>query len=1032
MMDFDKSLLEKAYKKLKSSVYFDKTQLILRNEIVEFETRINNLDNYFAEMIENFTNKDKFKKLQQDIISSISVLSFPKKLSQEKVDIIINSASEENEIEELQHFIHMDVRGHILGVLWLMLIGYRIDEKVYQHSYGNRIRRNLLNEMSGNPTYSPYLFEPYFEQYESWRDKAMTEASKHLSLNHDVIIITMDFRRYYYSVDMDQNSFKLLLKDAFGDDYKEDMELLTRLNFFVSAIIEQYSKLFDEKRYANRNILPIGFLPSNVISNWCLKNFDKAIVDGWNPVYYGRYVDDILIIDKVEHNSDIYKKSNENQLSRDDVVDFFLKQCSKWRGIGGLNCKKSNKYALIEEDELETSLACQEAYEKNESACIDNIHVFRVNSLYNAIPNDNSKIVVHNEKVKIFYFKSGESDALLTCFKKNIANNKSEFRHLPEDDAIFQKDDYSEIYSLKTSDTLNKFRGIDGLSIDKFELSKFLGKNLRIGGMIKDKVESQFEKDVLKIFNTRSIIENYIVWEKVIEVFVINEHFETTKKFIKRVIEAINTLKYSKDDKTASVTDIQGALYMFLHSAISRSFALVWKKECKDIISFIYINENLSEKLLLNKFWWGACSKYLKVERQAYCKTRMIDKSVMPIIIDMIKKEFTSSDANINLTSFYEVLSMSKRNFKSDYKFYPYLVNMYDLSMVTCIEELKKKSPYQDLDEIHVEQTKRYISINYNIQQESEIENLVAIAPISNVNASAYQIAVDNGKKDKLKVAIANVKLNHNNFELLVKDLPNRCYARYRDISSLVNQAIDQKVDMLIMPESFVPFEWLSTLARTCARNNLAIVTGVEHIKYDKKIFNFTAVILPYIENSHKCAYISFHLKKHYAPSEKQEINGYGFTEVVGTHYELYKWSDCYFPVYCCYELASISDRALFRSYADLLVTVEWNRDVKYYSNILESLSRDIHCYCIQVNSSDYGDSRITKPSKSEEKDIIRTKGGKNSIILVDEIDISRLRDFQLKGYDLQIQSSQFKITPPDFDRSIIMRKIKNLPINID
>ena len=125
----------------------------------------------------------------------------------------------------------------------------------------------------------------------------------------------------------------------------------------------------------------------------------------------------------------------------------------------------------------------------------------------------------------------------------------------------------------------------------------------------------------------------------------------------------------------------------------------------------------------------------------------------------------------------------------------------------------------------------------------------------------------------------------------------------------------------------------------------------------------------------------------------------------------------------------SIHYTKLYESYADMLVAVEWNRDTKYYSNILESLSRDIHCYCIQVNSSNYGDSRITKPSKTEEKDIIRTKGGKNSTILVDEIDIGALRSYQLKEYELQSKNNQFKATPPEFDTDIILAKIKGTEI---
>lgn len=222
-----------------------------------------------------------------------------------------------------------------------------------------------------------------------------------------------------------------------------------------------------------------------------------------------------------------------------------------------------------------------------------------------------------------------------------------------------------------------------------------------------------------------------------------------------------------------------------------------------------------------------------------------------------------------------------------------------------------------------------------------------------------------------------------------------------------------------------MPFEWLATVARTCARNNLAIVTGIEHIKIGTQIFNLTAAILPYEDLLNNSAYISFHLKTHYAPSEKQEINGYRLEEVKGKYYELYQWHDCYFPVYCCYELTSITERSIFQSYADFLVAIEWNKDINYYSNILESLSRDIHCYCVQVNSSDYGDSRITKPSRTEEKDIMRTKGGINSTILVDEIDISKIRKFQLKEYNLQAYDKSFKPTPPGFDPEIVREKIK-------
>lgn len=425
-MKIDEELFKKAYKKLKSSVYYDKTQLILRNKIVEYESS-GDIDEKISQLFENIKTDDSPEI--EEILESISVSYFPKKLSDDKKDIIMNLPSKEIKVEEFQHFINMDVEGHILGVVWLLLIGYRIDAQVYDHSYGNRIRKNLHNEISEDPTYSPYLFEPYFQQYESWRDIAMDEASKHLDLKQDVVIMTMDFRRYYYSIDVNEKAFSQMY-DEFTEASEElNTEIINplykRINDFTCAVVEKYSQQFGDE-FDKRHILPIGFLPSNVISNWCLRNFDKAIVDGWNPLYYGRYVDDVLIVDKVEHNSDVYQKSKKGELGREDVIDFFLRKCSKWGGLDSSSCEGLNDRALIQVDEEET----QKAREANPKKT-DSFYVYRVNHKYNPLPDDESNIIVHNDKVKIFYFATGETDALITCFKNNISKNKSEFRHLP-------------------------------------------------------------------------------------------------------------------------------------------------------------------------------------------------------------------------------------------------------------------------------------------------------------------------------------------------------------------------------------------------------------------------------------------------------------------------------------------------------------------------------------------------------------------------------------------------------------------------
>ena len=279
----------------------------------------------------------------------------------------------------------------------------------------------------------------------------------------------------------------------------------------------------------------------------------------------------------------------------------------------------------------------------------------------------------------------------------------------------------------------------------------------------------------------------------------------------------------------------------------------------------------------------------------------------------------------------------------------------------------------------------------------------------------------------KLRVAVANIRMDISSFEQAVMHKPDRSYRRYQQIAELVNTAVREKADMLVMPEACTPKEWLPTLARTCEKNHLAVVTGVEHIIADNCVYNLTAVILPYEEKwtGQWHSVILYHSKNHFAPEEKRMIEGLHLRAMEGTgdaeanedaKYELYGWNGFWFSVYCCFELTSIRDRSIFQSYIDALVAVEWNHDVNYYSNIIESLSRDIHCYCIQTNTSEYGDSRITKPSKTENKDILRLKGGSNATAHIGVIDLEQLRKFQMKAYSGQKEDKAFKPTPPDFD----------------
>lgn len=94
--------------------------------------------------------------------------------------------------------------------------------------------------------------------------------------------------------------------------------------------------------------------------------------------------------------------------------------------------------------------------------------------------------------------------------------------------------------------------------------------------------------------------------------------------------------------------------------------------------------------------------------------------------------------------------------------------------------------------------------------------------------------------------------------------------------------------------------------------------------------------------------------------------------------------------------LESINDEK-FKREADIVFGVEWNRDTSYFSNIMESLSRDRCCFCAQSNMSEYGDSRIVQPKSKAIMNIARVKGGVNATVIIDEIDVAALRKHKIK-----------------------------------
>ncbi len=983
-MMYTEDLVRIAFRKLKAHAYFDKTALLLRDKIVAFEAE-KNFESLLDEIAKAFDVADvgESSMLISEILSTIRAIPFPKKMKIiEHEDTSVISVGNPNEkaiVSELQYFIDMDVRGHILGIMWIMAFGKRLDEECYINARGNKLRSKLIWNDADDIIPSPALFEPYFAQYSLWRDDGLSCAEALLAKGHDALILTLDLKRFYYKTGITEDTYNSILTNG---DSQEDISLHSA----VFSIIKRYSEALQEKGVEQSgNVLPIGFLPSAVLSNWCLANFDKGILDFWNPSYYGRYVDDIIIVEKIEKGSEIYKKAREDSLTKNEVIDYYLgngrrkgEECFVTKSMSTITQNKSPD--AYKEQSIEQDTGKDITYQVTEPFCL----------------SKESQFEFQLEKTRIIaLFAENNSTALLNKFKNEIHQTVSAFRLMPDVGEAFSQDDFSDFYRLDNDATINKLRGVKKILIDKYELSKFLGKYRVVSSLVDDGNMKKFTRIIGRMFNNRELIENFILWERVFEIYITDKDYSGFSKFCKKIERAIDNMECNQISETEN---IKQSLKRHLTATLNRVLSLLWGKDANKIITAIS-SEDIQPVL-----------------RSFYFTTRMTNKYVMVIPPEAIT--CPSDDNSVNFTVFSDCFAHLCRNRSSadsSEKFLPYFRQAQDIATTMLLKSMCE----------HMDDNTRSLQMDY-VQ---EVIKEVPDAPIGILAKKSENdiISIGTARKNALKIAIANVNVSDvTNLEAVLKGRkPNRCYERYRTLTDLVNRAIIENADMLVLPENFVPFEWLPTLALKAAREGIAIITGVEHLVVDTQVYNYTAVILPFeYSETISTAAMFFQLKKHYSPEEKRIISGYGYKSVEKiSKRPLYRWNDCYFPVYCCYELTSITDRAEYMSWADMVVAVEYNSDTNYFGNIVESLSRDLHCYFVQVNTSQFGDSRITQPTKTEARNIVSVKGGLNASLLIGEIDIQALREFQIKDYTLQ-KNGPFKPTPPGIDTEIVKWKI--------
>ncbi|MCG3862638.1 MULTISPECIES: hypothetical protein [unclassified Photobacterium] len=620
-----------------------------------------------------------------------------------------------------------------------------------------------------------------------------------------------------------------------------------------------------------------------------------------------------------------------------------------------------------------------------------------------------SEIRIKNEKMKILHFSSNKSTALLDKFVSDLKKNSSEYRLLPDSDNM-DNNFYSSAFYFDYLGDKSKIRNISDIREDKFGISKFLAKQIFLSLQTDIHNNSNNINELVSFFTSESSIELFSLWEKLYTFIVVDGNSISKIPYLtKGIIFNINKMIKCDNiiDSINLIAECKNYLLISIAMAISLKPSILLDKIIVNNLCSCFNNSNTEFELrrIVNSI------RFSNLCRHNYILQPLLNYKRLPDYHD--------------LEGYHDLVSSPHKNQKLEdldshlCLFTPRYIKFHEVLLKNIINNVysNEKSRKNDI-------------LKHSFNEYESINKLSGLPLPFNVidnNESNILRTVDLSKsttnKTKINIGIVNISTPEKTFKHSYLRNPVLDKYRVKKINNILNQAEIEKVDLLILPEVSIPISLLKTISNFSLKNKIGIIFGLEHIISDDYAYNYIVTLLPVENDGVDSLIVDLRLKNYYSPSEISMLNGYGYKIPVERQpfYNIFKWRGCRFSIFNCFELSNIEHRAKLKSKIDLLIASEYNKDIGYFSNIIESSSRDLHCYVAQVNDSKYGDSRICQPTSSNNKDIVKVKGGDNSVIISSEIDLSSLREFQIKEYSYQILNKEYKPTPPDFNKSSIM-----------
>jgi hypothetical protein len=849
---------------------------------------------------------------------------------------------------------------HVLSALWMLLVGCHYDRHLDECAYGSRLRRTTKGEFNARSLGS---FKPYLKPFRDWRNGGIRAMRSALEAKRSVVALTADVGSFYHELKPD-----FMLDDGFNQkldlpEILEQPEQKKLHRLFIHAL-QAWAKKTPLKKG-----LPVGLPASAVVANMALIELDRMIQQQIAPLYYGRYVDDLIVVM--------------------DGGDQFSSTREVWEWIF------SRSGALLD-------------WSKNQEK--EKIR-FQPDYL------SDSCIQFDNSKNKIFRLTGATGLAMIGSIERNIHERASEWRALPDlphtaeqigtDLVAATQQDGQLADNLRKADILAMRRAGFAIKLRDFEAYE------------RDLPPAQWARHRHAFFDafTQHVLvlphffelETYLT--RVVRLAVACEDFKHLGQIIKgvgrlvaqvsdnckpKIKAAREKIKYTDE---ALVVKWEAQLRRAIRQGViaamppklSREGKAAWN-ECIVKPGFdIGICGSLAEIHAKHARWFACDLAHLPL-RFAGMPPCMADQRGIPSRDKFLPEDAFPTGLPADIDVGVQVLAHwigFEERIPSGLFFATRPFNLPELFVVA-----PKACETRSQDELAmVVQALRGFTPDEKMPRWNDDEDLLLVP--------------DGKGLGKKAIAVSSWKTRMESWTASVTRLEDPLgHDRYERLTRLLNGVISNPkgTHYLILPELAMPARWFMRFAYKLNGRGVSLITGIEYLHACKgskaPVRNQVWAALSHNGLGFPSLMVYRQDKQRPALHEELELQRVsGLKMKPGKRWDIppiIEHGDFRFALLVCSELTNISYRAGLRGKIDALFVPEWNQDTETFNALVESSALDVHAYVIQCNDRQYGDSRIRAPFKdSWKRDVLRVKGGVTDYCVIGEIDVQALRQFQ-------------------------------------